>query len=296
MRAINFGLLLLALACSPKRYALNQIADSLSGTGEDSAFSRDDDPELVQDAIPFALKTMESLAMKLDDHVGLRLGMASGFTSYAYAFLQQPAELGSPPDRAKALMLRARRLYLRGRDYGIEGLKLARGLTVPDLRTPAGIARLQKEDVPLVYWTIVAWAAAIGANKADLELVGDIPLIASLLDRALQLDEVYDQGALHEFAISFDPARPEGTTPEKQKQHFARARELAGGERISPLVTYAEAVSGPSQNKSEYLALLREAASFDVDQPKARSNRLANVLSLRRARYLLAHVDDVFTD
>lgn len=296
MRAINFGLLLLALACSPKRFALNQFADALSATGEDSAFSRDDDPELVRDAVPFALKTMESLALKLDDHVGLRLGMASGFTSYAYAFLQQPAELGSPPDRSQALLLRARRLYLRARDYGLEGLKLARGVTTQDLRTPAGLARLEKDDVPLVYWTIVPWAAAIAANKRDLELVGDLPLIASLLDRALQLDEVYDQGALHEFAISFDPARPEGTTPAKQKEHFARARELAKGERISPLVTYAEAVSGPTQNKPEYEALLKEAATFDVDQPKARSNRLSNVLSQRRARYLLAHEDDVFTD
>src|SRR5689334_5547801 len=111
LRAIKFGppLLLLLLACSPKRYALNHIADSLSATGEDSAFSRDDDPELVRDALPFALKTMESLAMSLDDHVGLRLGMASGFTGYAFAFLQQPAELGAPPDQARVMLARARK-------------------------------------------------------------------------------------------------------------------------------------------------------------------------------------------
>ena len=224
LRAIKFAPLplLLVVACSPKRYALNQIADSLSTTGEDSAFSRDDDPELVRDAIPFALKTMESLAIKLDSHVGLRLGMASGYTGYAYAFLQQPAELGAPPGQAQAMMQRARRLYLRARDYGLEGLRLARGVTVQDLRTPEGISRLEKDDVPLVYWTIVPWAAAIGANKRDLELVGDLPLIAALLDRALQLDETYDQGALHEFAITFDPARPEGTTAARQKQHFAK--------------------------------------------------------------------------
>ncbi len=291
-----FPLLFLLLACSPKRYALTHIADAISTTGEESAYASDDDPELVRDAVPFALKTMESLAIELEDHVGLRLGMASGFTQYAYAFLQQPAELGTPPDRAQPMMARARKLYLRARDYGLEGLKLQRGLAAQDLHTPAGIARLQKEDIPLLYWTIVPWAAAIAANKRDLELVGDVPLIASLLDRALQLDEAYDHGALHEFAITFDPARPEGTTPAKQKQHFGRARELAKGQRISPLVTYAEAVSGPSQNKAEYEALLKEAASFDVDQPKARSNRLSNVLSRRRARYLLAHEDDVFTD
>jgi predicted anti-sigma-YlaC factor YlaD len=296
LRAIKFAPLFLLLACSPKRYALSHVADAIADTGEGSAIARDDDPELVRDAIPFALMTMESLSDQLDDHVGLRLAMARGFTQYAYAFLQQPAELGAPREEAQAAMTRARRLYLRARDYGAEGLKLSRGLSIQDLRTPAGVSKLQKDDVPLLYWTVAAWAAAIAANKRDLELLGDLPLIATLLDRALQLDETYDQGALHEFAITFDPARPEGTTPQKQKQHFDRARQLSQGEKISPLVTYAESVSGPAQNKREYEALLKEAASFDVDQPKARKYRLANVLAQRRARYLLAHEDDVFTD
>jgi len=296
LRAIKFALLLVLLACFPKRYALTQLAVAMSGISEEGAFAREDDPELVRDAVPFALKTMETLSDELDEHVGLRLGMARGFTQYAYAFVQQPAELGAPPDETQAAMLRARRLYLRARDYGAEGLKLARAVTVQDLRTPAGLSRLQRDDVPLLYWTLAPWAGAIAANKRDLELVGDLPLLASLLDRALQLDETWDQGALHEFAISFDPARPEGTTPQKQKQHFERALQLAKGEKISPLVTYAQAVSGPAQNKREYEALLKQAASFDVEQPKARKHRLANVLGQRRARYLLAHEDDVFPD
>jgi len=298
LRAIKFSSLVftLMLACSPRRYALNHLADSLSDTGEGSAFARDDDPELVRDAVPFALKTMETLSDELDDHVGLRLALARGFTQYAYAFLQQPAELGAPPDQARLAMLRARRLYLRARDYGAEALKLQRGTGLLELRTPAGIARLRKEDVPLLYWTMASWAAAIAANKRDLELVGDVPLIGTLLDRSLELGETYDQGALHEFAITFDPARPEGTTLERQKKHFTRCRQLAQGERISYLVTYAQSVSGPAQNKREYEALLKEAAAFDVDQKKARNNRLENVLAQRRAVWLLAHEDDVFTD
>jgi predicted anti-sigma-YlaC factor YlaD len=222
--------------------------------------------------------------------------MARGFTQYAFAFVQQPAELGTPPDVAQTEMLRARRLYLRAREYGLDGLRLQRGLSAKDLNRPEGIARLQKEDVPLIYWTFAPWAAAIAANKRDLSLVGDLPVIAALLDRALQLDEAYDGGALHEFAITFDSARPEGTTPQRQKQHFDRAMQLAEGTKISPLVTYAQAVAGPAQDKAGYEILLRQAASYDVEQPKARKNRLANVLAQRRAQYLLAHEDDVFSD
>ena len=287
-------LALLVLGCSPKRYALDKVADALSSTGEGGAFARDDDPELVRDAVPFALKTMESLADQLDDHVGLRLGMARGFTQYAYAFVQQPAELGAPPDVAQKEMLRARKLYVRARNYGLDGLKLARGVSEEELRSPQTMAKFTKEDVPMMYWTFAPWAAAIAANKRELDLVGDLPIIAAMLDRALQLDEAYDEGALHEFAITFDPARPEGTTPEKQKAHFERAKQLGQGEKISPLVTYAQTVSANTQNKAEYEALLKEAAAFDVNQPKARKNRLTNVLAQRRANYLLEHEEDVF--
>ncbi|HET9754732.1 MAG TPA: hypothetical protein VFP52_17300, partial [Myxococcales bacterium] len=62
MRAFKFVPLVVLLACSPKRYALNQVADALSANGEGGAFARDDDPELVRDAVPFALKTMEGLS------------------------------------------------------------------------------------------------------------------------------------------------------------------------------------------------------------------------------------------
>jgi hypothetical protein len=297
LRAIKFLPLLVAvLGCSPKRYALAQVADALADSGEGGAFARDDDPELVRDAVPFALKTMESLADRLPDDVGLRLGLARGFTQYGFAFVQQPAELG-PPETAGPELARARKLYLRARGYGLEGLKLARGVTEDELRKSSAqaVGKLQKEDVALIYWTFAPWAAAIAANKRDLELVGDVPVVAAMLDRALLLDEAFDQGALHEFALTFDSARPEGR-PVPAQAHFERARQLAQGEKISALVAYAQAVSGPEQKKAEYESLLKEAASYEVDQPKARKNRLANLLAQRRAVYLLKHEDDVFSD
>ena len=294
-------LLAFCLACSPKRIALNSVADALSTTGDGGAFARDDDPELIAQAVPFALKTMESLSDSLEDHVGLRLAMARGFTQYGYAFVQQPALEQLEGDKQKRAVVRAARLYLRARAYGLDGLKLARGVTEAQLRgsepeRAAALAKLTREDVPLLYWTFVPWAAAIAANKRDLELVGDVPVVAAMLDRALALDEAYDLGALHEFAITFDPARPEGTTPERQKQHFERAQALAKGLKISAEVTFAESVLAPAQQKKEFEALLNQAVKFDVDQPRARNQRLANVLSQRHAAFLLAHEGDLFSD
>lgn len=303
MRPAKFSALLAVLlaACSPKSYALRQVADAMSSSGQNSVFARDDDPELVRDAVPFALKTMESLADRLPDHLPLRLALARGYTQYGYAFVQEDADESTDADVAKALRDRAARLYLRAREYGLEGMKIARGVTAEELRgkeqaRAAALAKLSRDDVPLLYWTMAAWAAAISQRKTDLALVGDVPAVAAMLDRALALDEAYDLGTLHEFAIAFDPARPEGTTAAKQRAHFDRARELQKGKKISALVTYAESVAGPAQDRKQFEALLREAMRFDSDQPEARSERLENKIAQRRARYLLTHESDILSD
>jgi TRAP transporter TatT component family protein len=305
LRLAKFSALLatgtLLAACSPKTYALRQVADAMSSSGQSTVFARDDDPELVRDAVPFALKTMESLADRLPDHLPLRLALARGFTQYSYAFVQEDADEAPDMEVSKALRERAGRLYLRARQYGLEGMKLARGVTEEELRgkertRTAALARLTRDDVALLYWTMTPWGAAISQRKTDLSLVGDVPSVAAMLDRALALDEAFDLGALHEFAIAFDPARPEGTTPQRQRAHFDRARELQKGKKISALVTYAESVAGPAQDRKQFEALLREALRFDADQPEARSERLENKIAQRRARFLLAHESDILSD
>jgi hypothetical protein len=157
------------------------------------------------------------------------------------------------------------------------------------------LAQITREDVPLLYWTLVPWAAAISLNKRDLELVGDVPVIAALLDRAYALDESYGKGALHEFSLAFDPARPGGTSPEQQRKHYERAAALQRGIKVSAAVSYAESVLGPSQDKKGFEQLLNDVLKFDVDAPAARDYRLANLIAQRRARYLLAHESDLIS-
>jgi predicted anti-sigma-YlaC factor YlaD len=295
--------LVASAACSPTNFALTRAAHAIASTGSGGAFARDDDPELVGDAIPFALKSMESLADRLKDDAPLRLGMARGFTQYAYGWVQMPADEMAGKNLRQAMVERARaaKLYLRARRYGLDGLRLQRGVTEEQLRGAAAqrdqaLAKVEKGDVPMLYWTMTAWGGAIALRKTDLELVGDVPAVAAMLDRALQLDEPFEDGALHEFAIQLDPARPEGTTPQKQRAHFDRARELQKGKKISALVTYAESVVGPAQDRRTFESLLDEVLKFDVDAPNARDDRLANILSQRRAAYLRAHEDDILSD
>jgi len=50
----------------------------------------------------------------------------------------------------------------------------------------------------------------------------------------------------------------------------------------------------PQQRRAEFEALLRQALSIDVD--RRLENRLANLVSQRRARWLLARSERLFTD
>ncbi len=100
-------------ACSIRRTAVNKIGDALANPG--SNFAADDDPELVGQAIPFGLKTMEGLLEESPRHAGLLLATASGFVQYAYGWVQLEADIVEPKDLARATELRARaqKLYLR---------------------------------------------------------------------------------------------------------------------------------------------------------------------------------------
>jgi hypothetical protein len=109
--------------CSIKHVAINKLGNALASSGP--TFEGDDDPELVAAAIPFGLKLYESLLAESPKHTGLLLAAASGFTEYAYAFVDLKAEEAKEEsaDKADALRDRARRLYLRANRYGIRGLE-----------------------------------------------------------------------------------------------------------------------------------------------------------------------------
>src|SRR5512136_44659 len=77
--------------CSVRSIAVNKIGDALADTG--SNFASDEDPELVGDAIPFGLKTMEGLLESAPKHKGLLLGASSGFVQYAYGWVQMDGDM-----------------------------------------------------------------------------------------------------------------------------------------------------------------------------------------------------------
>ena len=293
--ALLLGLVAGNTGCSVKRLAINQLGDALSNGG--GSFATDDDPDLIRAAAPFSLKLMELLLVESPQHRELLQALASGFTQYAYAFAALPADELEEKDLAAANAghARAKRLYLRARNYGLRGLAVKHPDFEKLLRaSPAAAVRVTtKADVHLLYWTAVSWAAGISLSKDNPDAIADLPLAAALMDRALALDSGFDHGAIHSFLITFELARP-GAGPDavaKARQHFARAVELSGGNQAGPYVSLAESVALQQQNAAEFKALLDQALAVKVD---ARPEwRLVNTLMQRRAAWLLGRIDDL---
>jgi len=279
--------------------ATRALAGAASGSG--GTYASDDDPELVRAASPFGLKTMEALLQELPEHDELLTSLSSGFTQYAYAFVQQDADaadLGGKAAEVKALRARARKLYLRARDYGLRGLEVRRPGLPARLRAlkdlGAALTVADKDDVPLLYWTAASWALAIAAAKDRMDLVAELPAPEAMMTRALALDEAFDAGAIHEFFIAFDAARSEaaGGGVARATAHFERAMALSGGKKLGPTVNFAESACVQKQDREEFTRLLQQVLNADAEaEPRW---RLANVIAQRRARLLLAHADDLF--
>lgn len=285
-------------ACSVRKLAVNRIGDALASSTS-STLQSDEDVELIGDALPFGLKLMEALIAESPRNQGLLLAACQGFCLYSYAYVQQPADRVMTEDleRANQMRERARRLFQRARGYGLRALELAYPGAAQKLENEpaAALARARVRDVPLLYWNAAALGLAVSVSRNDAEMLSRVPEVEALLRRAIELDEDWQQGSLHEFQIVLASAKPGGGLDvESLRKHFDRAVELSGGNRAGVFTAWAESISIRTQNRREFRTMLEKALA--VNPGKVREWRLLNEISQRRARWLLSRADELFLE
>jgi predicted anti-sigma-YlaC factor YlaD len=288
-------------SCSLNKIATKAVANALTGSGSSEVFTGDSDPELIAGALPFAIKLYEALLSMQPEHQGLILTTGSLFVMYANAFIQGPAEMLSVEEYEEKIvrMERARLLYLRGARILASGLEQKYpgwGEAYNNGVQERYLAKLKKADVPLVYWHAAGILSAYAMNPFDLDLGMRLPELTAAIARAYELDPNFNSGALDDFYVLFYSSVPEGMggDPSKVELHYQRALEKSKGLSASPYVSYASAVSVPSQDYATFKSCLESALAIDVDQDPP--NRLVNILSQRKARYLLDSAPDFFIE
>jgi predicted anti-sigma-YlaC factor YlaD len=296
------AVLVLFPACSINKMAIRAVSNALTGEGSNTVFTGDPDPELVGDALPFAIKMYESLLSANPDHQGLILTTGSLFIMYANAFIQGPAEFLPVIDYEKRLAAldRAKKFYLRGADILYGGLDkkypgFSGASSLDDTLDPY-LARMKKADVPLLYWTAAGYLSAYSLDPFDLTLGRRVPDLMFLIDRAYALDPDFNYGALDEFYVLALSSLPESMGGDKSRVefHFNRALEKSQGRLAGPYVSYAQSVAIPSQDYDTFKTYLEKALTLDVDADPG--SRLMNIIAQRKAQSLLDSVSDYFVD
>jgi predicted anti-sigma-YlaC factor YlaD len=280
-------------ACSIKQVAINKIGDALASNG--STYESDDDIELVAGALPFSLKLVEGLLAESPKHKGLLLVAAQGFASYAYLEVEPKIDQAAVSDfeGSTKLRARARRLYLRGHNYGMAALDLSYpGFSAALLKEPRqAVAVLKKKDMPLIYWTAAGLGLSISASRDDVALLARLPEVEALVDKALELDSSWRDGALHEFAIRLAGSKTGDLDTKQIESHYTKALDLSKGRSAGLHVTLAEVLAVQQQDRTRFTTLLDRALAINPDDHK--ESRLMNLAAQRRARWLLGRIDDL---
>lgn len=309
---------------SMERLAVNKISAMLSSDEGSGAFARDDDPQLIADALPFALKIYEMLLSMNPGDAPLNLAAGKAFIMYANGFIQTPASmLGDDEfEQQSRMMERARKMYLRGRDYVLQSL----ALEIQDYQTlmnddfDALLGKMDKKNVPALYWAAGGWLGAFSCDPFNMAQGLDIYKPIAMVFRALELDENYQKGALHDLLLtlwtSMPPALIEnalretpqstgtfvpvyyrehhvGDSPrERSFFHFEQAVKLAEGQNPGSYVTMAQGFPVKEQDYPAFESLLKKA--LDINPESDPDTELLVIIHQEKAHWLLEHREDYF--
>lgn len=330
-KRIHFYLLLLIGASfflgscrSVEKMAVSKLSDMLSSDSGAGAFTRDDDPQLIADAMPFTLKMYELLMEMNPDDGALKMAAGKAFVMYANGFIQTPASMLRDEEYLKQekMLERSRKMYLRGRDYILESLflEIKDGKELLELNPDGFLKEAGKDQVPALYWAAAGWLGAFSCNPFDMELGQTVHLPLAFLFRALDLDEEFGDGSIHDLMLtvwaSVPPAIIENAllsapetagvfeqkyynkfnisedAEERARFHFARSVALSDGKNPSTYISLASSFSVNKQDYSEFEKLLNRALAIDPYEDP--DDQLLIIIYQEKAQWLLDHREDFF--
>ncbi|MCK5735480.1 MAG: hypothetical protein KAH21_03335, partial [Spirochaetaceae bacterium] len=258
---------------SIEKAAVRSVANMLSSPEGSGAFTSDNDPQLVADSLPLALKLYEIILEKDPKNADLAAATGKNFVMYSGAFVQMPADMlddmyWKEADEGRA---RAKKLYRRGRDYLLESLYL-RHEELPNLLESGdydgAMALLEEEDADAAYWVGLGWLGMASTDPFDMELATTLDKAALFLFRSMELVET--NPGIHDIMIQLQLSLPSSILVNMRNRspgatvfmddyykaagvddnpknrafyHYYRALALSEGNDPSPHVTMATAVS-----------------------------------------------------
>lgn len=280
LAAIFCLLLAVASGCSSVvSRATSDLSDNLS-----SAVLAQNDLETVRQGAPAFLLMIDGFINSDPDNQALLLSGSRLYGAYTSAFVEDTA--------------RQQRLAEKSFAYGRRAVCVAHQdfcavIDMPLARFNEQLDNFDVDDVPVVFGFASGWATWIQANVDDWNATIQLPKVAALMNRIIELDEGYDHGNAHLYmGVLTTQLPPEyGGKPEVGRAHFERANELSGGHNLMVNTLFAKYYARLVFDKELHDRLLNDVLASD---PEAPGLTLSNVLAQQDAQALLEGSDDFF--
>jgi hypothetical protein len=254
-------------------------ADTLS-----SSILNQDDPALIESGVPAYLLLVDGFIHQSPDSESLLAAGAQIYALYGSRF---------SADQDAAI-----RMTRKARTYGSRSLCLVHrpacawdGMAYDSF--VAELAAVGPKQIDNLYAYALGWLSYLEATSEDLSAVAELPWVEAAMQRALELDESYEQGAIHTWLGILNSLRPPalGGEPEIARAHFERSLALSEGRDLSVKVEYARRYARLMYEKELHDRLLNEvlAATAEVE-----GYTLFNMLAKQDAAALLASSAEYF--
>jgi predicted anti-sigma-YlaC factor YlaD len=278
---------------------MKKVSNGLA-SGDPTVYTSDDDPELIGDALPFTMKLYETLLSK--DSLNDKLLLATGklFCLYSQGYILFPSDtLADTLAQKKAATKRAKKLFLRGRDYILRALDIRHSGFLSKLNSTSpdsALVMTSIKDTEYLYWAAMAWMGAIAADRGDLGLSMTMKKALSLVNKVRSVDSTYGSGSLDEFYCVYYSSAPKsfGGDTAVARKHLNKAITTSENSRTSVFVTAAMFAANKSKNRDDFNNMLERAMLVDVN--KYASLRLTNIIFQQRAKWMYENSDRYFSE
>jgi hypothetical protein len=247
--------------------------------------NRQSDVVLVRQGIPSYLMLIDGILQSNPENRDLLLAGAQAYAAYASVLEEDEQD-------------RAAHLSEKAKEYALKALELTPPFTGA-LGKPLEVfqERLKQTDrkqVPTLFWVGNIWAGWIASSNEGAAAMADLPWVEALMERVLELDPGFYYGGPHLFKAILLSARPEqfGGNLKKAQEHFQKAMDYSQGKFLMTDVYYAEYYARQSLNRDLFVSTLKRVLETSTHlEPDL---TLSNTLAQRKAKKLLARVDEFF--
>jgi hypothetical protein len=242
------------------------------------------DPETVRQGAPAFLLMLDGFISGDPGNQGLLLSGSRLYGAYASAFVEDEQRQRRLADKSFNYARRA--ICLSHKDF-------CAVIDKPLAPFSEQLSGFDTDDVPLLFGFASAWATWIQANSDDWNATIQLPKVAALMTRVIELDEAYNHGNAHVYmgVLSTQLPAEYGGKPEVGRQHFERANELSAGRNLMVNVLFAKYYARLVFDRELHDSLLNAVLASDTE---AADLTLSNALAQQQAKELLEGSNDYF--